>query len=115
MKRLLKDYEKTLKLISDELTKTINEATDMNRVISLTIKRSCYKTFIKDLKEFMPPDAPISTKPTAEDIREEEERAAKQKKMDDEHDAFIARLMADDEPEIKKPKGFEDFEPSTGK
>lgn len=56
-----------------------------------------------------------TSKEIEEDRLWEIEQKAKQKKMDDEHDAFIARLMADDEPEIKKPKGFEDFEPSTGK
>lgn len=115
MKRLLKEYQLKFSSCKEELNRLIKDGTDLESISKNVIKLKCHRTVIEDIQELLPTAAPVSTKPTAEDIREEEERAAKQKKMDDEHDAFIARLMADDEPEIKKPKGFEDFEPSTGK
>ena len=111
MKHLLKHYERTLKLISEELTAAINEATDINKIICLTIKRDCYKTFIKELKPLVPADKPIDPKIFEAERKEQEQR---DKEREDKDAAFIARLMADEEP-IKMPKGFEDFESCGGK
>lgn len=111
MKQLLEDYRRRLKTLNEELRITIDEATDTTKINRLVIKRGCYRTFISELERIVPADKPIDPKIIAEENRVKEEREADyDKKTTD----FINNVLMKDEPEIQKPKGFEDFEPSTG-
>ena len=54
MRQLLEDYRRRLKTVNEELTITINEAVDTEKITRLTIKRGCYRTFISELERLVP-------------------------------------------------------------
>jgi len=84
MKQLLEDYRRRLKTLNEELKITINEATDLSKITRLTIKRGCYRTFISELEQIVPPEKPIDPKIIAEErrIQEEKDRLDKEKQDD---------------------------------
>lgn len=73
MKRLLEDYKKRLKTLNEELTITINDGVDLTQISILTVKRSCYRTFISELERIVPAEKPISLKDEAK-IKEQEKK-----------------------------------------
>ena len=105
MRRLLNEYEKKLKLVSQKLTEAINDASDLNVIIKLTVMRKCYQIFIAELKEIAPPAKPVNQKELDEEKKRREEA---EKLRDEELEAFNQRLLngdfEDKEPEY--PKGF---------
>jgi hypothetical protein len=84
MRQLLEDYKRRLKTISEELTTVINEATDIETITRLTIKRGCYRTFISEMERILPPEKPIDPKILATEKKElEEKEKAEKEKQDD--------------------------------
>ena len=102
MRRLLEDYKRRLRTLDEELRATINEATDLSKITRLTIMRGCYKTFIFELEQIVPPEKPIDPKTLkAERKRQEEADRIEMEKNKDETDKFfkIGKYAEPDQPE----------------
>ena len=111
MKHLLKEYQRKLKTYQEDMNQLIREGDDVLSIMKLTIKIRCYREFISDLEALVTADKPVDPKILEAERKEKESREKEREELDA---AFIAKLMADDEP-VKLPKGFEDFEPCGGK
>lgn len=51
MEQLLEDYQRRLKTITEMINNLPSDCPDKPEHIRLTTKRSCYKTFISELKK----------------------------------------------------------------
>jgi hypothetical protein len=84
MRQLLEDYRRRLKTINGELTRLVEEAKDTTTITRLVIKRGCYRTFISELEQIVPPEKPIDPKILAEEkIAREKKEKEDQEKQDD--------------------------------
>lgn len=102
MKRLLEDYKKRLTTLNEELKITINEASDITKITRLVVQRCCYKTFISELEQIVPPEKPVDPKVLeAERKRKEEADRIEIEKNKDETDKFfkIGKYAEPDQPE----------------
>ena len=102
MKHLLKSYKERLSILNEELKITINEASDTPKITRLVIQRACYKIFISELEQIIPPEKPIDPKILeAERKRQEEADRIEMEKNKDETDKFfkIGKYAEPDQPE----------------
>ena len=91
MKQLLEDYKRRLKTLNEELRLTLNEADDIVKITRLTIKRGCYRTFIAELEQIIPPEMPVDPKILAE---EKLAREKKEKEDQEKQDDWNRRMLA---------------------
>jgi len=102
MKHLLKSYKERLSILNEELKITINEASDISKITRLVVQRGCYKIFISELEQIVPPEKPIDPKILeAARKKKEEDDAIELEKTKDDNDRFfkIGKYAIPDQPE----------------